>query len=176
MSETRKGVILFLVYANFLELTMTSKKEITLNDLAATLKIVVDYMQKEFRKHDDQFTKLMNDRTLKTKGDSESESSDPHPPKVDSNLGSIKMKIPMFQGRSDPEAYLEWEKKVERVFECHNYSEAKKVKLAVVEFSDYAAIWWDQLVSSRRRCEEPKIDSWVEVKRIMRKRFLPSYY
>ena len=29
----------------------------------------------------------------------------------DNNLGSIKMKIPSFQGKSDPEAYLEWEKK-----------------------------------------------------------------
>ena len=31
--------------------------------------------------------------------------------RVDRNLGSIKMKIPSFQGRNDPEAYLEWEKK-----------------------------------------------------------------
>ena len=45
----------------------------------------------------------------------------------DGYLGSIKMKIPSFQGKSDPEAYLEWEKKVERVFECHNYTEEKKV-------------------------------------------------
>ncbi|KAH9656969.1 hypothetical protein KPL70_022870 [Citrus sinensis] len=41
-------------------------------------------------------------------------------------------------GKSDPEAYLEWEKKIEFIFDCHNYSEAKKVKLAVIEFSDYA--------------------------------------
>ncbi|PKI67549.1 hypothetical protein CRG98_012133 [Punica granatum] len=27
----------------------------------------------------------------------------------DNNLGSIKMKIPSFHGKSDPEAYLEWE-------------------------------------------------------------------
>jgi len=45
----------------------------------------------------------------------------------DNNLGGIKMKIPSFQGRSDPEAYLEWEKKMEFVFDCHNYSEKKKL-------------------------------------------------
>jgi hypothetical protein len=27
------------------------------------------------------------------------------------HLGSIKMKIPSFQGRTDPDVYLEWEKK-----------------------------------------------------------------
>jgi hypothetical protein len=55
---------------------------------------------------------------------------------VDRDLGRIKMKIPSFQGRTDPEVYLEWEKKIELVFDCHNYSEEKKVKLAVIEFTD----------------------------------------
>ena len=39
----------------------------------------------------------------------------------DDYLGSIKMKIPSFQGKSDPEAYLEWKKKVEFMFDCQNY-------------------------------------------------------
>ena len=67
-----------------------------------------------------------------------------HNDNVDRNLGSIKMKIPSFQGRNDPDVYLEWERKVELIFECHNYSEEKKVKLVAVEFSDYAIVWWDQ--------------------------------
>ena len=33
------------------------------------------------------------------------------------------MKISSFQGRNDPETYLEWEKKIELIFDCHNYSE-----------------------------------------------------
>ena len=69
---------------------------------------------------------------------------------VDRHLGNIKMKIPSFQGRNDPEAYLEWEKKVKVVFDCHHYFEKKKVKLAAIEFTDYAIIWWDQLVTIRR--------------------------
>eukprot|EP00257_Ricinus_communis_P017854 XP_015576396.1 uncharacterized protein LOC107261464 [Ricinus communis] len=45
-----------------------------------------------------------------------------------------------------------------------------------VEFTHYAAIWWDQLVSNRRRNGEGEIQIWAEVKRIMRKRFVPSHY
>ncbi|KAL4626704.1 hypothetical protein ACB092_05G116400 [Castanea dentata] len=45
---------------------------------------------------------------------------------ADRNLGNIKMKIPTFQGKNDSEAYLEWGKKVELIFECHNYFEEKK--------------------------------------------------
>jgi hypothetical protein len=92
----------------------------------------------------------------------------------DNNLGSIKMKIPSFQDRYDPEAYLEWVKKMEFIFYCHNYFEAKKVKLAVIEFSDYAITWWDQLVLSRRRNRERPIETWEEMKAVMRKRFVPS--
>ena len=61
------------------------------------------------------------------------------------------MKISLFKGKNDPEAYLEWKKKMELIFECHNYSKKKKVKLPIIEFTDYAIIWWDQLVMNRRR-------------------------
>ncbi|XP_073121957.1 uncharacterized protein [Henckelia pumila] len=46
----------------------------------------------------------------------------------DGNISCIKMKIPAFHGKSDPEAYLEWEKHVEFVFDCHHYSDLKKVR------------------------------------------------
>lgn len=65
---------------------------------------------------------------------------------------------------------------MELMFDCHNYSELKKVKLAVVEFSDYALVWWDQLVTSRRRNDEPPIQTWREMKDVMRKRFVPNHY
>ena len=94
----------------------------------------------------------------------------------DGDLKSIKMQIPAFKGRNDAEAYLEWERKVDLIFECHNFSEDKKVKLAAVEFTDYALIWWDQLVTSRRRNGEMPIATWEGMKACMRKRFVPSYY
>ena len=64
---------------------------------------------------------------------------------------------------------------MEFIFECHNYSEEKKVKLAVIEFTDYAIIWWDQLVMNRRRNYERPIETWEEMKATMRKRFVPSH-
>ena len=94
----------------------------------------------------------------------------------DNNLGNIKMKIPSFQGKNDPEAYLEWERKVELVFDCLHYSENKKVKLAAIGFSDYATVWWDQLVFNMRRNREPVVETWEEMKRVMRKRFVSTYY
>ncbi|XP_050259875.1 uncharacterized protein LOC126704939 [Quercus robur] len=86
------------------------------------------------------------------------------------------MKIPSFQGKNDLEVYLEWEKKVEFIFECHNYSEEKKVKLVVIEFTNYTLIWWDQLVMNRRRNYERPIETWEEMKATMRRRFVPSHF
>uniref|UniRef100_A0A2N9GKK8 Reverse transcriptase n=1 Tax=Fagus sylvatica TaxID=28930 RepID=A0A2N9GKK8_FAGSY len=77
---------------------------------------------------------------------------------------------------TDPEVYLEWEKKIDLVFDCHHYSEEKKVKLAVIEFTDYAIIWWDQLVTNRRRNNERPVETWGELKALMRRRFVPSHF
>jgi hypothetical protein len=71
---------------------------------------------------------------------------------------------------------LEREKKVDWIFDCHNYLEAKKVKLVVIEFTYYALIWWDQNVISRRRSGERAVASWEEMKVLMRRRFVPNHY
>lgn len=94
----------------------------------------------------------------------------------DDRLEGVKVKVPKFQGKNDPEAYLEWEMKVEQIFQCHHYSEEKKVKIASLEFSDYALIWWDQLQKERRRNGMHPIDDWEEMRAIMRRRYVPSHY
>ncbi|XP_019164359.1 PREDICTED: uncharacterized protein LOC109160528 [Ipomoea nil] len=94
----------------------------------------------------------------------------------DDDMEKIKMSIPKFQGKNDPEAYLEWVNKVERVFECHRYSERKRLKLAVLEFSDYATIWWGKVVADRMGNGEDPIASWQQLKAMMRRQFVPSWY
>ena len=56
---------------------------------------------------------------------------------------------------------------MEWVFDCHNYLELKKVKLATIEFSDYAIVWWDQLVVNKRRNMEYPIETWKVTKQVM---------
>ena len=58
---------------------------------------------------------------------------------------------------------------VESVFNCHNFSDEKKVLLCDAQFKQYAQIWWDKLMSSRRRNLEEPIDSWYEFKESMQK-------
>jgi hypothetical protein len=44
---------------------------------------------------------------------------------MDGDLDTIKLKIPNFQGKNDPEVYLEWVKKVDWIFYCRDYSETE---------------------------------------------------
>ncbi|KAG7567587.1 Integrase catalytic core [Arabidopsis thaliana x Arabidopsis arenosa] len=92
------------------------------------------------------------------------------------DLAGLKIRIPSFQGTSDPEEYLEWEKKIELVFGCQGYTEERKVKVAPTGFQNYALSWWDQLVTTRRRAGDYPIETWTQIKTIMRKRFVPSHY
>ena len=86
------------------------------------------------------------------------------------------MKIPPFHGKNDPDAYLEWEKKIELVFDCQTYPDYKKLQVAATEFYDYAINWWDQIVTCRRCHREPQVETWEEMKNLMRKRFVPSHF
>ncbi|XP_070046737.1 uncharacterized protein [Nicotiana tomentosiformis] len=86
------------------------------------------------------------------------------------------MKMPSFKRTRDPDLYLDWERKIEAIFDCHNYSEGKKVELAIVEFSDYATIWWKKLTRDRLQEGQAPIATWAEMKRVMRKRFIPSHF
>ena len=100
------------------------------------------YHEDEFEDEEDQVS-LNNEGRFALKGERRGRGFRRYPrwqDGIDRNLGNFKMKIPSFQGKNDPEVCLEWEKKVEFIFECHNYFEEKKVKLVVIEFTDYALI------------------------------------
>jgi hypothetical protein len=40
------------------------------------------------------------------------------------------------------------------IFDIHKYSKEKKIKLVIVEFTDYAMVWWDKLVRIREEMEK----------------------
>ncbi|KAH1206050.1 hypothetical protein GmHk_16G046602 [Glycine max] len=43
-------------------------------------------------------------------------------------INGVKLNVPPFKGRSDPNAYLDWEMKIQHVFSCNDYTEEQKVK------------------------------------------------
>lgn len=62
------------------------------------------------------------------------------------------------------------------IFDCHNYLEDKKIKLIIIRFIDYAIVWWDQYMLSHIRNHRRLIETWEEMKAIMRRCFILSHY
>ncbi|XP_010468230.1 PREDICTED: uncharacterized protein LOC104748257 [Camelina sativa] len=93
-----------------------------------------------------------------------------------SNSMDMKLKAPTFAGRVDPEAYLEWEQRMEHIFAYYKYTDQKKLALAVAQLTNHALSWWDREVNDRRRSDTPQVTTWREMKQLMKKRYVPIYY
>ncbi len=88
----------------------------------------------------------------------------------------VKVTIPYFAGTGGPDVYQDWEVKAQQVFRFHRYSDAARVELAVIHFTDYALSWWEGVLADRRYLRAPPVDTWAELTRLMRKRFIPADY
>jgi len=56
------------------------------------------------------------------------------------------VKLPSFSGSNDPSLYLDWEAKIEHLFNLYKVTEDQKVRLTSLVFLDYANQWWHKLV------------------------------
>ena len=48
--------------------------------------------------------------------------------------------------------------------------------MASLEFEDYALLWWEQVQIIHEENGDAPIDSWEDMKREMRARFVPLHY
>jgi hypothetical protein len=83
------------------------------------------------------------------------------------------LKIPPFDDKYDPDAYISWELAIEQKFTCFEFPENARVRAAISEFSDFASIW---LVEYGKKHPNDIPQTWTTLKRVMRARFVPSYY
>jgi hypothetical protein len=85
----------------------------------------------------------------------------------------LKFKIPPFDGKYDLDAYVSWELAVEQKFTCFEFPKNARVTQATSEFSDFASVWW---VEYGKKHPNDIPQTWIALKRVMRARFIPSYY
>jgi hypothetical protein len=91
----------------------------------------------------------------------------------DDAFHKLKFKIPPFDGKYDPDAYISWELPVEQKFTCFEFSENTRVRATTSEFTNFASVLWVEY-SKKHPNDIPQ--ARVALKRVMRARFVPSYY
>ena len=86
------------------------------------------------------------------------------------------MSLPKFSRRDDADSYFELEKQCDQIFRVHSLFDQRHVNLASVEFSGYALTWWNQIQENQLVLGRDHINTWAEMKRVMRRRFVPPSY
>jgi hypothetical protein len=79
------------------------------------------------------------------------------------------LSILKFIGREDADAYLEWAEQCDQIFRVHNLFDQRCVNLASVEFLGYALNWWNQIHENQLMLGHEHINTWEEMKRVMRR-------
>jgi hypothetical protein len=96
-----------------------------------------------------------------------------HQVRNDDHVAKLKLNVPPFDGKYNPDAYLTWELEVEQHFACLNYPEDKRVSAATCEFTDFASRWWSEYCCLHH--DNVPI-TWDALKCDMCTRFVPPYY
>lgn len=111
-------------------------------------------------------------QSLETKTTGDSEVRSYYKKEDEVKLGDL----PEFDGTLDPEVYLEWERKIERIFEHKGIDDYKCFTYAILKLSRLASLWYDNMQMRREREGKEKIKSWGLLKQKMKKRFVPRTY
>jgi hypothetical protein len=130
------------------------------NSLAALLRCFDDLMTREHDRHhghnnnnNNNYDEHVNDNWDEYSADSELDDHDAHRPVQHNHHGrdghrrhevcnnddafhKLKFKMPPFDGKYDPDAYISWELAVEQKFTCFEFPENARFRAATSEFSD----------------------------------------
>jgi len=97
-------------------------------------------------------------------------------PRFQANNNDFRVEVPEFEGKLDPEEFLDWLHTVERVFKYKDIPDDKKVKLVALRLRKYASLWWMNLNAKRLRERKTKICTWEKMKTKLKAWFLPPTY
>ncbi|KAH9763891.1 hypothetical protein KPL70_001325 [Citrus sinensis] len=88
----------------------------------------------------------------------------------------FKVEVPEFEGRMQPEEFVDWLNTVERIFEYKDVPKDRKVKVIAIKLKKYASLWWENLKRQRERDGRRKIVNWEKMKKELKRKFLPDNY
>ncbi|XP_022023983.1 uncharacterized protein LOC110924260 [Helianthus annuus] len=97
----------------------------------------------------------------------------PHHPTDPMRSLGIRTEIPEFEGKMQPDDFIDWLSTVECIFDLRQVPEPLKVKLVAIRLRKYASLWWEHVQNQRYREGKHKVETWDKMKRLMKAKFLP---
>ncbi|GJZ18427.1 transposon ty3-G gag-pol polyprotein [Tanacetum coccineum] len=81
-----------------------------------------------------------------------------------------------YDGKLDPDEFVEWIRTVEQVFDYKETTDDNKVKIVALKLRKYASTWWSNVCLKRERMGKEKIRTWPKMKAKMKQKFLPPHH
>ncbi|KAK1400974.1 hypothetical protein POM88_000579 [Heracleum sosnowskyi] len=95
----------------------------------------------------------------------------PQPTNDDYDDTSLKWYVPEFSGASDSEDFLEWVSHMEYLFDYKGFDDQRSYKIANMNLTKYASLWFANLKIKLMREGAPRITTWTEMKRQLNNHF-----
>ena len=83
---------------------------------------------------------------------------------------------PSFHGRCSYKEFQKWADTLDWMFDGDFYSERDKVKIATRTFDEEVFEWWDELKAKRHFYSKRPINTWYDLKIMMRNQFRQNHY
>uniref|UniRef100_A0A803M625 Retrotransposon gag domain-containing protein n=1 Tax=Chenopodium quinoa TaxID=63459 RepID=A0A803M625_CHEQI len=77
--------------------------------------------------------------------------------------------LPTFEGDGDPKTYLDWERRLDRLFRYKNLDDTKRFHYAILKLTKYASLWFESFQHQRERDGKAQLTTWTELKQKMKK-------
>ena len=77
--------------------------------------------------------------------------------KLDPHIQDVIQHLPLYDGKFDPQAYIDWELKVDNEFDEHDLSEKQKICIASNVLIEYALLEWKHICSDRAGVPDPSV-------------------
>nr|GEZ21677.1 hypothetical protein CTI12_AA373220 [Tanacetum cinerariifolium] len=88
----------------------------------------------------------------------------------------IKVEIPEYDGKLDPDEFVKWLRTVKCAFDYKKTSEERKVKIVAMKLRKYESTWCANTFTKRERLGKTKGKAWPKMKKLLKQKFMPSYY
>nr|GEZ97425.1 hypothetical protein CTI12_AA617250 [Tanacetum cinerariifolium] len=160
--ETRPDIL--FAFSSLLRIDLVGQKRAMETQTSAELKKILEIMEADKRDVAQQM-KLMQDHiqelilstNQRTNGDSSSSGDSVNKEGYNSRYSNdIKVDIPKYNGKVDPDEFVEWLRTIELVSDYKQTTEDNKVKSVALKLRKYASTWWSNICLKRERLGKEK--------------------
>ena len=99
-----------------------------------------------------------------------------HQPPLDELTKRMKIDVPDFLSKLEPNAFEDWLTAIEDYFDWFTVSEDRKVRYVRMKLKGHARAWWGSVEEQLRRKRRPPISNWEEMKERLKEKYLPIDY